>query len=104
MSSLDGTHSYTKILAQIVCCRGSKQLPFTKNAPAGKAPRFPRKFGLDDTPACMRCDAPTQLVRRVPHPALGAAYELQTFACTSCEHVQSRGADENGALRPAACA
>jgi len=62
-----------------------------------------KQFGLDDRPPCSSCGAPTFLVRREPHPALGAGVELQSFSCTSCEHVQARGADEDGALTPSLC-
>jgi len=63
-----------------------------------------KPYGLDDHPSCIRCSAPTYIVRREPHPSLGAGVELQTFSCTNCEHMQTRGADENGALMPSLCA
>jgi hypothetical protein len=53
-------------------------------------------FGSGDTPPCAKCGAPARLTGRETHPDLGAEYELQTFECGKCGHIQSRSADEQG--------
>jgi hypothetical protein len=47
-------------------------------------------------PLCEECGAKTRLARREPHPTLGLNFELQTFECPTCSHVQTRssGPDE----------
>jgi hypothetical protein len=55
-------------------------------------------FGVDDRPKCERCGDQTRLSRRRPHPTRGSRYELQSFTCVKCRHVQHRDADEQGAV------
>jgi hypothetical protein len=43
--------------------------------------------------ACEKCGGRTYLSRRELHPTRGAPYELQTFRCASCEHLQARDTD-----------
>jgi hypothetical protein len=56
-----------------------------------------RSFGADDRPKCEKCGTQTSLTRRTPHPTRGARYELQSFTCRKCGHVQYRDADAGGA-------
>jgi hypothetical protein len=55
-------------------------------------------FGVNDRPKCERCGDETRLSRRRPHPTRGSRYELQSFTCPKCRHVQHRDADAQGAI------
>ena len=39
-------------------------------------------------PLCGPCGKPMRLTRREPHPKLGHKYELDTFECSSCGHME----------------
>lgn len=39
-------------------------------------------------PACDKCGAKTRLARREPHPRLGPDFELVSFECSACGHIQ----------------
>jgi hypothetical protein len=55
------------------------------------------KHGANRHPKCDICGTSTRLKRREAHPARGPKYELQTFTCTKCGHVQQRDAASPGA-------
>lgn len=41
-------------------------------------------------PACAKCGAKTRLMRREPHPDLGAEFECVSFECGECGHIQTQ--------------
>jgi hypothetical protein len=43
-------------------------------------------------PLCAACAKPMRLIRRAPHPKLGHKYELDTFECPSCGHMETEDA------------
>jgi hypothetical protein len=55
-----------------------------------------RNFGADDHPGCPECGFPTRLIRRGPHPELGAEYEAQIFYCSQCDGEINRVVNEDG--------
>jgi hypothetical protein len=42
---------------------------------------------------CDKCGEAARVTRRTPHPTRGPKYELQTFLCPKCAHVQTRDAE-----------
>jgi hypothetical protein len=40
-------------------------------------------------PPCAACGKPMRLMRREPHSKLGPTFELHTFECPSCGHVET---------------
>jgi hypothetical protein len=42
-----------------------------------------------ERPPCEKCTTPTNLFRRSLHPSLGANFELVSYQCPACEHIQS---------------
>jgi hypothetical protein len=42
-----------------------------------------------ERPPCEKCGTPTNLFRRTPHPTLGENFELVSYQCPACEHIQS---------------
>jgi hypothetical protein len=40
-------------------------------------------------PLCAVCGKLMRLVRREPHPFRGATFELDTFECPSCGHMEA---------------
>jgi hypothetical protein len=59
-------------------------------------PKSKPAAGPLNRPPCEECGGKTRLARRMPHPTLGLHFELQTFECTVCAHMQTRavGPDE----------
>ena len=55
------------------------------------------KHGANRHPKCDICGTSTRLKRREAHPSRGPKYELQTFSCVKCGHVQQRDAASPGA-------
>jgi phage FluMu protein Com len=55
-----------------------------------------KHFGARDEVACPECKGVMVVMRRMPHPAQGAGYELQTLECTKCGHSQTRTVDGDG--------
>lgn len=55
------------------------------------------KYGVNRHPKCDECGGSTRLTRREEHPVRGPKYELQTFTCVKCGHVQQRDAASPGA-------
>lgn len=61
-----------------------------------RQPAAVRHFGVDDCPACPKCQSTMFLTRRTPHAHYGNEYELQTFRCRACRHETERSADRGG--------
>jgi RNase P subunit RPR2 len=48
------------------------------------------RYGIKKRMVCALCRAPMRITRRSAHPTRGPKYELQTFTCPKCGHVQKR--------------
>jgi DNA-directed RNA polymerase subunit RPC12/RpoP len=57
-----------------------------------------QEYNVYDCPACPRCGREMSLLQRLPHPARGDGFELQTFSCLECGHQIERTEDNTGRL------
>ena len=54
-------------------------------------------FGAHDRLRCNQCSSGSMhVMRRSPHPNLGAKYELQMLVCDACEFERLRSVDSEG--------
>jgi hypothetical protein len=57
---------------------------------------MPNRFGATDHRICPKCKNSMRVTRRMPHPARGYAFELQTLSCRVCHYEIERDADRFG--------
>jgi hypothetical protein len=55
------------------------------------------KHGLNKRPKCALCKVVMRLTRRDAHPTRGPRYELQTYTCSKCGHVERANTESPGA-------
>jgi hypothetical protein len=56
------------------------------------------KHGVNKRLKCGICKIVMKLVRREAHPARGPLYELHTYACAKCGHIEQASTESPGGI------